>query len=389
MSACTLVVVTFWMITGSGVQAGRAATLVLSGNETKIDLTTGGPRRLDSGQPDSVSVLDFAKFPPTVTHLMDIPNSVIGPPSNIAITPDHRLALIANSIRLDPVNATNWVPESFVHVLDLRASPPRVVGRVQTGLQPSGLSISDDGNRALVADRAAGTVTVLGLDRQGTEVRRLASIPVCLPAESLSDVAIAPGGRLAVASVQKGSYLAILKLTKDGGSFTGQKVSTYGQPYRVVITPDGELALTAGQGFGNRLDRDALTVVSLKSDPICATDYIALGAVPESIELSPDGKLLVAVVMNGSNLGLGSPDRRSFGLMVVLVRKGATYRVAEEHRIGPIPEGVAFTGDGKYLVVQCHAERNLWVYKVRGQHLADTGLRIAVPGFPSALRAAP
>jgi len=70
----------------------------------------------------------------------------------------------------------------------------------------------------------------------------------------------------------------------------------------VVITPDGELALTAGQGYGNGIDRDAITVIDLKSKPMRTIDYIPIGTVPESIEISPDGKLLAAVVMNGSNL---------------------------------------------------------------------------------------
>jgi hypothetical protein len=111
--------------------------------------------------------------------------------------------------------------------------------------------------------------------------------------------------------------------------------------------------------------------------------------VPESIEISPDGKLLAAVVMNGSNLGPSNPNRTTHGALVLLARRGKAFRVVEELLIGRIPEGVAFTSDGKYLVVQCHPDRELWIFSVNRGRLKDTGQRIKVPGMPSSLRGAP
>ena len=362
-----------------------SAQIILSGNENKIDLTSGTPRVIPPRAPDSISILNFSKFPPSVQHLSDIPNSVIGPPSNIAITPDRRIALISNSLKADPQDATNWVPESFVHVLDLTADPPKVVGKAKAGRQPSGLSITPNGRLALVANRADGTVTVLSIrDKEVTATR---TVKVCEPQESVSDVAISPDGRLALASAQKGGYLSVLKIDGDTVAPTGQKLSAYGQPYRVVITPDGELALTAGQGYGNGIDRDAISVIDLTARPMCTLEYIPVGAVPESIEISPDGKLLAAVVMNGSNLGPSDPNRSTHGALVLLARRDKTFRVVEERPIGRIPEGVAFTSDGKYLVVQCHPDRELWIFSVNRGRLKDTGQRIKVPGMPSSLRA--
>src|SRR5881397_2445170 len=104
-----------------------SAQIVISGNENKIELTSGAPKVIKASAPDSISILDFSKFPPSVEHLTDVPNSVVGPPSNIAITPDRKLALIANSLEVDPTNPTNWVPENFVHVSDLSAKPAKLI----------------------------------------------------------------------------------------------------------------------------------------------------------------------------------------------------------------------------------------------------------------------
>ena len=364
-----------------------AGQIVISGNENKIDLTSGAPRVIGPGGTDSISILDFTKFPPAVEHLSDVPNSVVGPPSNIAITPDRKLALIANSLKIDPTNPTNWAPENFVHLLDLTARPPKIIGKVTTGRQPSGISITRDGRMALVANRAEGTVSVLSIRGQEVSVRQ--TVTVCLPAESASDVAISPDGKLALVSAWKGGYLAVLKIDGTNVTATGQKISTYGQPYRVVITSDGELALTAGMGMGNGLDRDAVTVIDLKSKPIRAVGHVTIGSVPESIEISPDGKLLAAVVMNGSNLAVADPNHSAHGEVVLLARKGKTFNVVEELPVGRIPEGVAFTSDGKHLVVQCHPDRELWIFSVQRGRLTDTGQRVKVPGMPSSLRASP
>jgi DNA-binding beta-propeller fold protein YncE len=364
------------------------AQIVISGNEAKVDLTSGTQKVLPNPGPDSLSILDFAQFPPKVTHIMGVPNSVVGPPSNIAISPDGKVALVANSIKADPSAAAGWSPESYVQIVDLTANPPKVTGKVQTDLQPSGLSFAPDGKFAIVANRAAGTVNVLSVS--GTDVRNIQSVKICEPAESSSDVAISPDGKTALVSVQKSGYLAMLTLGADGkATLTPRRFSAYGQPYRVVITSDGEFALTAGQGFGNGMDADALTVIDLKAGAHAprTVDFITIGTVPESFEASPDGKLVAAVVMDGSNQGESSPLHTNAGAVVLLERRDRTYVRVQKIPVGRIPEGVAFTSDGKYLLVQCHPDRKIWIFRVNGGKLEDTGQRVDVPGMPSSLRA--
>lgn len=366
-----------------------SAQLVISGNENKLDLTSGAARVVPGAAADSLTLLDFSVSPPHVEHLLDVPNTVIGPPSNLAITPDRRRALVANSIRLDARSTNGYAPESWIHVVDLTARPPRVLGRVEgnVGRQPSGLSIAKDGQSAVIANRADGTVSVLQLGSDA--VRVAATVSVCAPEEGIADVALHPGGKWVLASVQKGGYLAVLERTGNTLRPTGRKISVYGQPYRCAITADGRLGLTAGQGLGNGLDADALTVVDLTREPFQAVDYVPLGAVPESFEVSPDGRLVAAVLMNGSNLASTNALHSEHGAVVLLAREGDRFRKVQEMAIGRIPEGVAFTADGRHLVVQCHADRQLWVLDVRGKRLRDRGVRISVPGMPSSLRASP
>lgn len=360
--------------------------LVISGNENKIDLTSGAPVVVPNAEDDSISLIDFSEFPPKVEHLYGIENTVIGPPSNIAIAPNGELALIANSLRIDPLNPTQYVPNNQIHVLDLKSDPPRFK-QVTAGAQPSGMSISADGSFALVANRAEGTISFLKID--GMDITVTQTLTVCSGEESVSDVAIHPNGHLALASVQQAGYLAVVTIENGRLELQERKISVYGRPYRVVISPDGEVALTAGQGYGSAVDTDALSVVDLKSQPIRTVDYVPIGAVPESIEISPNGKLIAAVLMSGSNLPADDPNHTEQGSVVLLSRRGTTVEFEQSLPVGPIPEGVAFTSDGDYLLVQSHPARAIWVFEVKRRRLRDTNLRIEVPGMPSSLRAAP
>ena len=336
-------------------------------------------------EPDSLTIIDCAQFPPKVQHVAGIANSVIGPPSNVAITPDGKVALVANSLKLDRNSPDGYVPDTLIQVVDLTRQPPQLVGTAEAGKQPSGISITPDGRLALVANRADGTITVLSID--GTDVKPVQTVKVGEPEDLVSDVAISPHGKLALASVTEGYHLRLLEISDGKVTATDRKLSVCGKPYRTVITPDGELGLTAGSGQGAP-DVDALTVIDLTADPIRTVDFVPLGNGPESFGTSPDGKLVAVMLMNNSNIVADDPLRTENALLVILARRGKTYEIVQQVPVGRIVQGAAFTADGKFLLIECYGERQIWVFRVNGETVQDTGHRIHTPGFPSSIRAA-
>jgi hypothetical protein len=94
-------------------------------------------------------------------------------------------------------------------------------------------------------------------------------------------------------------------------------------------------------------------------------------------------------VIEGSNQAKTDPRHSEAGALVMLMRKGRSFVKTQRLPVGRIPEGVAFTSDGKYLVVQCNPDRELRIFQVSNGLVEDTGRRIKVPGMPASLRAAP
>jgi DNA-binding beta-propeller fold protein YncE len=102
-----------------------------------------------------LSVVDISKpDAPRITATIPLINSVVGPPTNLAIHPSGDFALVANS--LEPVTQ-GWghrlEPDNKVFLIDLKTSPPSVIGTITVGKQPSGMAISPNGGLALVANR--------------------------------------------------------------------------------------------------------------------------------------------------------------------------------------------------------------------------------------------
>src|SRR5204863_8351614 len=120
---------------------------------------------------DAVAIIDIGdRLNPKLVASLPLMNTVYGPPTNLAITPDGSLALVANSMDWAQDGAA-WkaVPGNDIFVIDLKANPPALIATVKGGKQPSGMAINRTGNLALVANRADNSITVLSI--HGHEVK--------------------------------------------------------------------------------------------------------------------------------------------------------------------------------------------------------------------------
>jgi hypothetical protein len=122
-----------------GFTATARAQYLIVGNDEKIVFKDGKPVLSLPGK-DTVSIIDISdRAKPRIVVSLQLENSIIGPPPNLAITPDNKLALVASAMDVvkDGDNLKN-VPDNKVFVIDLTASPPALIATLQTAKQPSG-----------------------------------------------------------------------------------------------------------------------------------------------------------------------------------------------------------------------------------------------------------
>ena len=365
-----------------------AAQTMIIGIDEKVTWDAKGKQLFVAPGKDTVSVVDISNpEAPRITANLPLMNSIFGPPVNLAISPDGKLAVVANSMDWQK-DGDAWkpVPDNKLYVIDLTVTPAAHVGTVEVGKQPSGLSFNRAGNLLLVANRADNSISVLTVS--GKDVKLVDTVAM---GEQVAHVVFTPDGKRALAAKFPGHKIALLDVD-------GQKV-TYSKfdmpvglwPYNVDVTPQGTIALTADNGNAGGSDGhvDTVSVIDLESTPPRVIDRVVVGDAPEGLAISPRGDLAVAILLRGSNVPPQSYFYNRNGSVVVLKIDYKTVTRVGEVEVRGLPEGVVFSPDGQYIYVGNYMDRDVSILKVdKNGQVVNTGKSLKLPGQPASMRGA-
>ena len=371
--------------------AGTAAApsqrqLMLVANDEKQSWNDAGVVQLAPQGRDSVQLIDIGTDPlaPRSVGTLALDNTIAGPPTNLAITADERLALVANSLLVVEENGVRkQVPDNRLFVIDLAASPPKLIDTIVVGKQPSGLTINRAGTLALVANRADNSVSVLRI--AGRKVNLIDTVAM---GESVSHVRFTPDGRRALAAKFPNHKIALLDVDGEKVSYGKVDLAVGLWPYNVDVTPDGRLALTADNGNAGASDGqvDTVSVIDLEAVPPRVIDKVVVGDGPEGLVVSPTGKMAVALILRGSNAAKNAYFYNRNGSVVALRIDGKKVTRGNEVVVRGLPEGAVFSADGKYLYVGNFIDQDISILRVDGDTLVDTGKSFGLAGHPAAMR---
>lgn len=371
--------------------AAAQAQFLIIGNDEKVAFDDGKQVLSPPGK-DTVTIVDISdRTKPRIVTSLPIENSIAGPPTNVAITPDNKLALVANS--LDVVkdgDALKAVPDNKLSVIDLTASPPAVIATVQTGKQPSGLAINRAGNLALVANRADNSVSVLSISGKNVSVvGTVALAPPDTPSQHVSGVAIAPDGKRALAFKAMANKVSLLEINGTTVTYKGYDMITGVFPYNAQFTPDGKLGLINNNGAAGSADGqvDTVAVIDMTLDPPRVTDQVVVGDAPEGLAVSPTSGYAIALLTNGAgNVPKNAFFRHDHAIAVLLKSDGKTVRKVGQTEVGTLAEGIAFSPDGRYVYIANWGEQNLVTFRLEGDKLTAVGTPLKLPGHPVSMR---
>ena len=359
---------------------------MLVGIDTKAVFADDGVLTLIAPGTDVVTIVDIGTDPahPRIVASLPLRNSIFGPPTNLAVTPDGTLGLVANSMDWTQDGA-NWkaVPDNKLFVIDLTASPPRLIDTLAVGKQPSGLSINRAGNLALIANRNDNSISVLSI--QGKQVKLIDSVAM---GEQVSAVVFTPDGKRAIASKFPGHKVALLNVDGQKVTYDKRDISVGLWPYNLGVTVDGKLVLTPDNGNNGRSDGhvDTVTVVDIEANPPRVIDKMVVGDSPEGFVVNPNGRMAVAILLGGSDGAKNSWFYKRNGSVVTLKIDGKKVTRSGEVQVGAAPEGAVFSADGRWLYVGNYTDKNISVLRVDGDTVVNTGVVVALPGSPASMR---
>lgn len=360
------------------------AQIAISVNDNKAVLENGVAKVVANPAPDTLTIIDLKASPPRVIAEIQAPGSVVGPPLSVAITPDESLALVTSAMIVDPADPTKTVPDTRVSVIDLRATPPAVIATLEAGKSPAGLSINRQGTLALVANRAEGTVSVFTIS--GKTVTPVGKVTIGDAKSGVSHAAFTPDGKTALVSRDGDDRISILSINGTSVEYTKRDMYAGVRPYGLDISSKGDIAVVANIGRGQG-DSDTVSVIDLNAKPMRVVETITVGQTPEGIKMSHDGKYVAVVTMNGSNKAKNSPFYNDNGKLLVYRVKGTSLQKVAEAPIGHWSQGAAFSHDGKMILVGNMVEKEVQVFEFNGKKLKETG-RIKVNGGSAAVRTA-
>lgn len=346
-------------------------------------------------------------------------------PSDLALTPDGRWAITANTtsgtaslvdlkdgkvsaeVRVgerplsvavsrkgDLALVTNWLSDS---VTLLRVSPPRleVSATFSVGDEPRGAVFAPDGRRAYVALSGDGSVAIVDVSTR--------TVQTCVPAgDEPWHLALSPdGGRLAVGSALSGD----VRIIHTKSLRVLRTLDTYGRNLRhFAASSDGRWAylphteergrsttkahIDQGWVVGSRLSRFPLAKKGPREAIALDPQGRAIGDV-DGIAVGPDGNT-IALTAGGTHevvlLRLPLPFV-SFGgpgdhIEPELLEDARRLRRVE---VGGRPLGVAFSPDGKRIVVANYLRNSVQVVDFAAGKLAGE-VSLGGPKEPSLAR---
>jgi DNA-binding beta-propeller fold protein YncE len=363
------------------------APFMIVGNDEKLGTDAQGKPVVNPTGKDTVLIVDLAKpEDPKIVATLPLENSIVGPPTNLAISPNGSIALVADSMTVAEENgARKLVPTNKLFVIDLKADPPKLVETLNLGKQPSGLSFSPKGDMALVCNRGDGTISVLKIE--GTHVTQAGVVQI---SPGVAHVEFTPDGRHALAVKSPDNKIAVLDVDGDKVTYNKLDLPTYAFPYNVVVSPDSRLAITADNGNGGSSDgsADAASIIDLEGAHPHAISHVTVEDAPEGLAMSPKGDLAVVVNVNGSN----TPQawfHHPTGSVTVLRIQGKTVTPIKTVQVGILPEAAVITPDGRYIYVGNFTDQDFSILKVDGTDVTDTGKRFKLPGHPASARMGP
>lgn len=361
-----------------------AAEIAISVQDSKAWLDNGvaktNPRPESK---DNAIVLDMTSMPPKVTAKLELPVTVVGPPTAVAISRDETLALVTSAQKPDPADPSKTINDDRMSVIDLTTSPPKVIATVQAGAGASGVSITRDGKLALVANRNEGTVSVFTIN--GKTVTPSGKIKLGNETSGPSSVAITPDGTRALVTRDGDHFLSLLKIENGQVTDMNRHFGAGFRPYGADMSSDGKHAVVANVGR-NAGDTETVSLFDMTLNPPRVVDTIAVPPTPEGITLSPDGKYAAVVTHNGSGKPKGTPFYNPMGKVVLLKIEGGKLRIVSEAPIGAWAQGSAFSKDGRHLLVQNNVDREIAIFRIDNERVIDTTLRVKTEGHPVSMR---
>ncbi len=358
-----------------------SAQTLVSANDGKQVMVDGVQSVPAHPVADSVSILRLDRGGLHLVKTLPAATSVIGPPRSVAITPDGRLAIVTAARRVTASDPTKIEPDDQVTLIDLRKG--RILSVVHAGAGASGVAIDPSGTRALVANRAAGTLSLFAIRAETLQL--LATVTLGPPESSPAQPIYFAHGKRALVTRDGDNRISVLAIDGDTITILPRAIATSLRPYAIDTTGPQRFAVTGNMGGGGT-DMDTISLIDLAPESPRVVDTVAVGLTPEGVKMSPDGRYVALNIHNGTGNAHLSPTYSPHGVLQVWRIDAGRLHLVTSTPIGGWGQGLAWSRDGGTIVVQSMLDDRITTYRFNGKTLRKMG-GLTMPTGPAAIAA--
>jgi DNA-binding beta-propeller fold protein YncE len=328
------------------------AEIAISANDAHSALVNGVAGAVDNPPPDTVSVIDLAQTPPRIKATVEVGASALGPGQGVYVAKDETFAIVPSGNRAE--NGV-IVPDNRVSVIEL-VGAPRVLQQISAGAGANAVAVNPAENLVLVTNRIAGNVSVFAL--KDKHLTALETIDLGNPKSLAAGVAFSVDGRTAFIAAEGG--IDVFNVRADGFVYDAPGHIPALHPSAIDISPNGQL-LAIANSWGGPGNLGAVTLVDISARPFKVVNVVGTAGLSEGLRFSPDGKYLAVCSLNGSTEPLSSPTYHDHAVLALFAVDGKTLRRVDQALVGRWSQGVAFSRDGRTILVQNMLEKTISV----------------------------
>ncbi|UIJ44088.1 hypothetical protein LZK98_13495 [Sphingomonas cannabina] len=377
-----------WLLTGLLCTPLPAqAQLVAVGLDADARMVDGEVVPPPAPPPDRVVFLEFRDGRALNRREVEVPISFQGPPSAIAFTQDRRTAFVTAATGRTPAEPDKIGPADLLIVVDLAGNQPRVVQTLHLGASPASLALSPNGSMLVVPHADDDSATILRVT--GGRAAIVERVRFAKGARPLSAAFVPAGDRVLMTFA--GQNVTRLFAVEAGRlkpePLTELSAGVY--PAALAVCGTSGLAVVANYGVVSG-DADTVSLIDLTGDRPRVIDTATVGPAPEGVACSPDGRRVAAAIQNMSTVPSSNPRYAPVSKVFLLSIENRRLIRRAEADIGAWSQGVAFVENGTTLVAESIGDQSLHVFRIVNHQLEAAGPPIRFEsGGPASLGVSP
>ena len=300
-------------------------------------------------------------------------NSVTGPPSSVAVSPDGRYAVVIETRGARPLGKSDPLLADLpagkvVTVIDLSdADHPKQIQRIDGPERPLSVLFNQDGSLLAITcqpqDTNRSPLAIYRFDKGKLGDLSLPDIPGYTNGDVLNGLVFHPKqDKLVLLNATKAT-LSFFRFTHKNNLFKlipwGNSVLVDPEPFKAQFTPNGRFVVVNAMYPGSV--RGSVTTVGLAVDSAGnnspehqIVSRALAGVLPEGLTMSPDGQWVVTTNLEQSFQPFTSAKQGFYASLTLLhlnTESGFLERIGDYPFDGILPESVVFDNSSRYLAV--------------------------------------